>query len=398
MITLFSNKNNCCGCGGCKNICPKDAISMHEDSYGFIYPMINSKKCIECGLCHKVCAYQNIEETNNPHSVYAAESKNKIQLKKSSSGGIFAALATLVINKGGIVYGAIMERTEGMFIIKHKGITSMEDLSLLQGSKYVQSNIGDCYKEIHSHLASGQIVLFSGTPCQCAGLKGYLRTDHSNLITIDIICHGVPNQKFFNDYINYSFSDLTNISGFTFRDKTKGWGLHGCIDYGNNLHKTIIPATNSYYWLFLNAQTYRESCYSCKYASSHRPGDITIGDYWGIQKEHPELISSCKLDTRNGISCIITNTTKGDEIIAEASNMISIFPSTYKKVANHNKQLIQPSQKGNHRQIILDTYQSEGYYGVDKLYKKIYRYKRYLYTVFNMMPYTIQSFLKRMKS
>ena len=169
-MTLFPDKKDCCACGSCEEACPKSAISMREDGHGFIYPIIDNQKCINCGLCQKVCAYQHIQETNEPKSVYAAVSRNKSQIKKSASGGIFAALATFVLNRGGVVYGSSMERNGNKFIIRHRGITSMEELPLLQGSKYVQSEIGNCYKEIRSHLVNGKIVLFSGVPCQCACL------------------------------------------------------------------------------------------------------------------------------------------------------------------------------------------------------------------------------------
>lgn len=371
---------------------------MREDGHGFIYPIIDNQKCINCGLCQKVCAYQHIQETNEPKSVYAAVSRNKSQIKKSASGGIFAALATFVLNRGGVVYGSSMERNGNKFIIRHRGITSMEELPLLQGSKYVQSEIGNCYKEIRSHLVNGKIVLFSGVPCQCAGLKGYLKTGYANLILIDIICHGVPNQQFFNDYVNYSFPKLKDISGFVFRDKSKGWELSGRIDYGQNHHKSVIAGTSSYYTLFLDAQIYRKSCYSCKYASPQRPGDITIGDYWGIQKEHPELIAYHKLNIQNGVSCIITNTEKGDAIIAEACDLITLFPSTYSKVANRNGQLVHPSQEGRFRQQILDIYQTDNYSGVDKFYKKNYRLQRLIHSVFSILPYSVKSLLRQLKS
>lgn len=397
-MILFPDKKDCCACGSCRAICPQTAISMREDNLGFIYPEIDSQKCIDCGLCQKVCAYQHIKETNKPQCVYAAVSKNKEQLKKSASGGVFAALATFVLSKGGVVYGSVMEREGNQFVVRYRGITSLDELHLLQGSKYVQSDMGNCYKEIKAYLVEGRMVLFSGVPCQCAGLKGYLRTGYDNLILIDIICHGVPNQRFFNDYINYTFSKLRGISGFVFRDKSEGWELKARLDYANNRYKFIVPGVSSYYALFLDAQIYRENCYSCKYASSHRPGDITIGDYWGIQKEHPELVAKDKLNIQEGVSCIITNTPKGDKIITEIQGLISTFPSSYAKVASHNGQLMSPSRKGIFRQQIFDVYQTQGYSGVNKLYKKNYRLKRLIGVLFNILPYCAKNVLRQLKS
>ena len=192
-MTLFPHITDCCNCNGCTQICPKQAIFTYTDEDGFVYPKIDHDKCIDCGLCQKVCAYQHLEESNIPLQTYAATSNNTLQKLQSASGGIFAAIATDVLTRGGITYGAAMIRKNNQFEIRHIGIESTEDLPLLQGSKYVQSSINECYKEIKSHLDNGREVLFCGVPCQCAGLKGFLRNKHySKLTIIDIICHGVP--------------------------------------------------------------------------------------------------------------------------------------------------------------------------------------------------------------
>lgn len=199
-MILFPDISACCNCNGCTQICPKNAICKKVDDFGFEYPAIDSNKCIDCGLCQQVCAYQNIDEVNKPAEVFVAAAKDSDLKKKSASGGIFAIIAKKILRNNGIVYGAVLECVNGKVVIYHKGVESEKDLNLLQGSKYVQSDIRDCYKEIKKNLLAGKQVLFCGVPCQCAGLKGFLRKEYSNLYLVDIICHGVPSQQFFNDY------------------------------------------------------------------------------------------------------------------------------------------------------------------------------------------------------
>ena len=386
-MRLFADKINCCNCGGCEQACPKQAISIKVDNYGFKYPVIDHDKCIDCGICQKVCAFQHIEETNNPINVYVASSNNKRQLRYSASGGIFAALATYIISIGGIVYGACIERVDNKFVVSHKSVSSIEELRALQGSKYVQSDIGNCFKEIRNLLNNGSIVLFSGTPCQCAGLKSFLRKEYSNLYIIDLICHGVPSLQFFNDYIDYKFSNLSDISNFAFRDKTSGWELKGRLDYGEGKCKSIIAGTSSFYSLFLDAQIYRTNCYSCKYASQHRPGDLTIGDYWGIQREHPELIGNKRFCVKDGISCIISNTVKGEMLLTSAGSLINLEPSTYEKVA----------RMGKYRNELLELYCRYGYKAVSVFFYKKYKLQIIVHFVFNMLPFCLKDFLRRIK-
>ena len=199
-IKLFKEKNDCCACGACLNICPKQAISMQKDEYGFLYPQIDKGKCIKCGLCLKTCAFQNSELKNIPIKTYAAQSDNT-DLKESASGGIFASIATNVLREGGVVYGAAMEMENDKLIVRHIAVENDADLIKLQGSKYVQSSTEKIYQDVKKKLNDNRLVLFSGTPCQVDGLNSYLGKTYDNLITIDIICHGVPNNQMFQDYI-----------------------------------------------------------------------------------------------------------------------------------------------------------------------------------------------------
>lgn len=400
-IVLFDNKVNCCACGACMNICPKGAITMIEDEYGFLYPEINKELCIKCGVCKKVCAYQNISPTKRPLKAFAAVNKNKEQLMKSASGGVFSALATNVLNKGGVAFGATLTFEDGHAIPKHIAIDHVEQLPLLQGSKYVQSSIGDTYKQAKMYLQEGRLVLFSGTPCQIGGLYGYLGKDYENLITIDVICHGVPNAKMFDDYLqNERIKRKAQlVIGYSFRDKKKGWGMNGRLDLqfaDKKVKSFYIPARlASYNTLFLDGDTYRENCYSCKYAGALRPADLTIGDYWGIEVEHPELLKKKQYEERYGISCILANTDKGIMVCEGINNQI-LAESTFEKVSNKNGQLKEPSRKSIKRDYVLDLYTQNGYRNLDMWFQNSYRRQIMVHSVYNVLPRTIRTKIKRL--
>ena len=318
MIELFAEKKDCCGCGACMNICPKTAIHMEKDEYGFVYPRIDTEKCVECGACKKVCAFQNEAARRQPQRVYAIASKNNDLIKKSASGGLFATMAMYVLEQGGCVYGAVMQHEEHGLYTRHVCCKTKEELYRLQGSKYVQSSLGNIFKDVKTKLENDILVLFSGTPCQVDALKSYLRKDYLNLLTVDIICHGVPNEQFFNDYIHYTEKKIGGeIKEFKFRDKSAGWGLNARAKYtndkGEEANYSVSYLESSYYDLFLSAKIYRENCYKCPYATGNRCGDITIGDYWGIEDEHPETLvhNGGRLSEKSGISVSLLNSDKG---------------------------------------------------------------------------------------
>lgn len=396
MITLYSDPKDCCACGACLNVCPKQAITMRPDSYGFDYPYIDVNKCIECQACLKVCNYQNGSLENNPLKVYAAASKNEELIMQSASGGIFSTIAQYIINNEGIVFGASLFRNGNKFEIKHIGVSHLNDLPILLGSKYVQSNIENSYKEVKNYLNQGKKVLFSGTPCQCDGLRGYLKKDYENLLIIDIICHGVPNQKFFNSYIDYKFPHLNNIKDFKFRDKSKGWEKTAKITYENGF-QLISENSSSFYSLFMGGDIFRKNCYSCKYACQHRVGDLTIGDYWGIQKEHPELMKEKNISTKKGISCIIVNSSKGTEIIQKVNSLFALYESTYEKAANKNGQLKRPSKESKLRHEIMERFRKGGYGDVEQYFYRKYRKKIIISKIFSLLPFAVKDFIRKYK-
>ena len=317
---LLNDIKNCCGCGACVNACPADAVVLRPDKSGFLYPKVDTAKCIECRKCIEACNYKKQPLYASKEKTYAAVTQNT-DVSQSSSGGVFSSLAFNILKDGGAVYGCTMNRTDEVFDPHHVRIDRVENLHLLQGSKYIQSEIGTIFRMVGEDLKNEKTVLFSGTPCQVDSLYGYLGKDWPNLYTVDTICHGVPNAEFFNRYINYTESAKDAvITDYVFRDKSEGWKLFGRMDLQkvNESQRVYFePEKSSYYQLFLNGYTYRENCYHCPFACRNRPGSITIGDYWNIDLAHSELNddSSSKLDWKHGVSALIINTEKGVELM-----------------------------------------------------------------------------------
>ena len=400
-IVLFEEKKDCCACGACMNICPKEAITMHEDEYGFIYPIIDQEKCVKCGMCKRVCAFQNIEEKNEPIATYVATSKNTKQKINSASGGIFAMMATYVLEKKGVVFGCALENQKGYFVSKHIAIQQKEELPKLQGSKYVQSAIGKTYKEVLAYLNEGKLVLYSGTPCQIAGLKGFLGKSYKNLLTVDLVCHGIPSERMFNDYMQQEMKNRNaiDIIDYSFRDKNKGWGENTKIVFlntNNDEREVYIPARlSSYNTFFLDALITRENCYSCKYAGGNRPGDITLGDYWGIEDVHPELSEKDGFIVEDGISCVIVNSKNGEQFCEDLKQYCFMKKSDYTKAAKRNKQLNKPSEKPEKRDELMNIYRENGYQAIENLFKGKYKKQRIIHYCFNKMPRRFRNFVKK---
>jgi len=388
----FYEKKNCCACGACENICPQNAISMETDEEGFLYPNINNEKCIECGACTTACTYQNVELSHIPLQAFVAVNKTKDQLRYSASGGVFSAIATMVLNEGGIVFGATLDFEDGYAKPQHIAINQVEHLPRLQGSKYVQSKIGNTFKQARDYLIQGRRVLFSGTPCQISGLYGYLKKNYENLITIDVICHGIPNEKLFNDYLQMEKKRIKaqTVINYSFRDKKKGWGINERIDFIYYLgeQKSIYRPgrLTSYNTLFLDGIIYRENCYSCPYAQRKRVSDLTIGDFWGIENEHSELLWKKGYDKMKGISCLLVNTEKGCYICERMHENLQMEVSTLEKVSCKNGQLNKPSVESPQRKFVLNLYVEKGYGEVEKWFEKHYRKQIFFYTIYNSLP------------
>lgn len=319
---------DCTGCSACAEKCPKKCISMVANAEGFLYPKVDEELCIHCELCEKVCPLlDNNKKERNPLSVYVGYNTDQDIVSQSSSGGIFTLLAERILEEGGVVFGA---RFNEKWEVIHDFVEKREDLSLFRGSKYLQSRIGNAFHQAESFLKEGRKVLFSGTPCQIAGLKSFLRKPYENLLAIDFICHGVPSpgiwEKYLNDFfvarmcnknsvLPHSISEKdTLVKSISFRDKCLGWkkfsfALTHSTTNGSGVENTVLlsePLDENYYLKgFLSDLYLRPSCYHCQMKSWKSGSDITIADAWGVNNIYPEL------DDDRGCSLVVLLTPEG---------------------------------------------------------------------------------------
>ncbi len=332
---MICEKDKCTGCFACYNVCPKGAIEMKEDEFGYIYPEIIESKCINCGLCKKTCPVLNKVDLKEPLKCLAIRTTNNEILSKSSSGGIATIVSKKIIESNGIVYGArFIDNCE----INHVRMDSVNQLYNAQGSKYVHSYIKDTFKNIRKDLNNNLTVLFIGTPCQIAGLKKFLIKDYSNLYTIDIICHGVPSQKFLKNEVLRINKNL-KIDRVNFRDKQFSPFHFSLVKNGKTFYYEDWHRS-PYFYTFMKSYTYRDNCYSCRYATSKRCSDMTIGDFWGISKE------SKFYETRNkGLSVALPTSDKGMYLLKIIDSEVEYEERPILEAINGNDQLQGPCSK-----------------------------------------------------
>lgn len=378
-------KHTCYGCRACEQICPKGAIRMTEDKEGFLYPLINKEMCINCSLCGDVCPYERKEE-NSIGKTYAAQIKDADALMESASGGAFSWMANYVVQNNGYVSGCIFDdNLKPIHIVTN----DKEDLVKMHGSKYVQSDMKSIYSEIELLLKNNQLVLFTGTPCQVAGLKGYLRKSYDKLITMDLICHGVPSSKLFLEYIKAEKRKGKNIQEIKFRDKKmNGWCSQGSIAF-NGKKKNISPFNNSYYYYYyLGNYVSRYSCYTCKYSSMERPGDITIGDCWNVRDDLSDI------DTAKGFSAIIINSVKGQQMFEKLKNNITYYPIDKEFLISNNGNLQEPCKMPEKRKVI---YEEIARYGYEVTEKKECKYQYVVPFIRKHTPKKVKDFIRKIK-
>ena len=365
----IEDPKKCCGCGACLSICPSGAITMKEDEMGFIFPSVDEARCVNCGLCLSVCTFTDKRSgENGDPEVYAAVTKNTGVLMESSSGGLFTELAEAVLDKGGVVFGAAWAEDLSLC---HIAVENKKDLARLRGSKYVQSSTENTFKSAKELLDSGRYVCYSGTPCQISGLKAFLKKDYEKLLTVDIICHGVPSMKMLKDDLGYvTGKKKINIRDVKFRDKEYGWGVLGSIS-GDGTKIKYHSGTSPYYFYFLNGEIYRESCYNCRFPSEGRQGDITLGDYWGIRQELALKMGDVDLD--KGVSCVLVNNEKGRQWMKLIESRLLIAESDRKSAEKRNKQLTAASVPMSEHTALSDMYREKGYDAFLYWYKKHYK-------------------------
>ncbi len=378
-VDLFKNKTECCGCGLCKTICKQNAIKMEKNDEGFLFPVIDASLCIDCGACRSMCAFQNDKEKYLPSKAYAAIAKEKKNLEKAASGGVFATIANKFIDEGGWVCGSILEIKNNSVEVYHTVSNDKDDVVKMQGSKYAQSNIEDAIPTIIELLRNNNRVMFCGTPCQVDAVKKIAQND-KNLFLTDLICHGVPSNDMLNSYLDYSNNKKTSIKRFEFRDnnRRKTYTAKQIIEKkGKTITKYKPAHLMSYYQLFLKGVILRDNCYQCPYTEQKRCGDITIGDYWGLKRVHAQEYKEGKIDDRNW-SCLLVNTDKGNKLIRKYKDEFEMLESELEKVSLENEQLKKPVSRPIEREKVMNMYVNKGYKPIEKWYRKQIGIKYYL--------------------
>ncbi len=351
-IKIFDVDNNCCGCTACMTVCKQKAISMKTDDKGFLYPEIDRSKCVNCGLCVKTCAFQKGYITPDNFDVplvYAVKHKDYNERKTSRSGGMFAALVDWILSKNGVVYGAGYGED---FYVLHKRAETKSDSFEFKGSKYVQSDINNVFSQVIDDLINDKYVLFSGTPCQTAGLYSCLKNVNTDrLYVCDIVCHGTPSPYIWRDYLKYSKDKYkSNIESVDFRNKKYGWNTHIeslCFKNGKKVSSEIYSS------LFWKCIMLRPSCGNCKYTNTRRPSDITLADFWGIDKAVPGF------NDNKGVSLVFINTLKGQSVFNDINDNLDYRLSKLEDCMQHNMK--EPSKFSDKTDEFWNDYKSKGF-------------------------------------
>lgn len=374
-MKTICDSEQCFGCCACYNCCPTSAISIKEDNWGNIIPNIDSNKCIDCGLCKKVCPAINNSEFRKPKYAYAAISKDDETYTTATSGGIATTMSKFIINENGVVYGAAFVNNTAE--LRHIRVDSIEGLEKLKGSKYVQSNIGLSFKQIKKDLDNNKEVLFIGTPCQVDGLIKFLNKDYQNLVTVNLICHGVPANRLLVEHLKYILKTDNCFQNLSFRNNNE-YILE--VKTKNKKEYKNVFYNDLFFLGFMRKMFFRNSCYNCKYAQPNRVGDITIGDFWGFDNTKPFPVVA-----KNGLSVILLNTDKGVNFFSRVDKDLIFQKRSIEEAIKVNAQLNHPSTKSHKFNIFRKLYLK---YGFEKAAKKtliIYKYVyKLLFTLQNL--------------
>lgn len=386
-MIILQKKADCCGCESCVQKCPKECISFEIDEEGFYYPKVDYSKCVNCHICEQVCPIINQGNPRTPHEVYAAYSNDESVVLTSSSGGLFSLLAEKIIDQGGVVFGVSFD---GNWSVSHKYSETKSGLVCFRGSKYVQSRIGQTYIEAESLLKKDRYVLFSGTPCQIAGLWKFLHKDYQKLYTVDVICHGVPSPGVWNKYLKSirpksfdgkntvlsSLNEMPEIASISFRDKRNGWEKFGFVaqfvaDEGGDKN-SVLPPNNVFYENhyqnlfmkgFLRNLCLRPSCYDCPARSGKSNSDILLGDFWGVKRRCPEMYNA------NGVGLVLVYTQKGAELVSGLDIVSKRI--TYEDVIDCNENVEFSVKEPRFRTAFFKFYAKIGVDAINKYCRKM---------------------------
>lgn len=326
---MLASKNECTGCSACASICPRNCIAMKEDKEGFLQPVVDPSKCIKCHKCEHTCPILNKESIPDGFETkaFAAINKDELVRRESSSGGVFYAIAKWTIEQGGIVFGA---RWDAKWEVMHDFADSIDGVKAFMKSKYVQSRIGDTYVQAKKFLDEGRWVLFSGTPCQLAGLRSFLGKGYERLLQVDLICHGVPSPGVWRKYLESYFSN-ENVLSINMREKEKGWDMYRLQIVTDTKEYLGEMKSNPFLIGFLNNSYLRKSCYQCAFRHYHRASDMTIADYWGVKKECPEMYDG------RGTSVVFCHTGKAYSLLNQLSGELAILVQDKTQAVRSNK-------------------------------------------------------------
>lgn len=362
----------CAGCFACSNICPKSCIHLCENENGHLAPQIDLDFCINCGLCQRVCPVNNPVALTPPKKAYASWSLDNSERITSASGGAVAVFSKVIIDNGGVVYGASVLKNGSLC---HERIDNPKDLSKLKGSKYVQSSIENAFQNAETDLQASKYVLFTGTPCQIAGLKNYLGREYDNLITVDLVCHGVPGMRLLSDHIQNKIGNRAYDS-VSFRE-------NGEFKIRVVKDQTTLYAMSHfrdiYYIGFTKALFYRESCYNCRYASRERVSDITIGDFWGLGKSLPFTHSKT-----GGVSLIMPITQRGLNFVDKCRAFMFSEERDIEEAVAGNAQLRAPSAKNTNAEKFKVLYSKRGF---EKAANRCLRKQRIKYILLSVVMF-----------
>lgn len=351
-IKKIEGGDECVGCGACVNICPVKCIEMRMNGEGFSYPYIDEERCINCGKCYKVCPTVKVQKLKKKPKILAMINKSFTIREKSSSGGVFYELAKNVIMSGGVVCAAAFDDE---MMVRHIFINAVADIEKCMRSKYVQSNLEDSFQTVRKLLKEGRTVLFVGTPCQTYALAVWLEQEWENLYLIDLICHGVPSPGIWKEYVNSRKKAEANISDISFRDMSiQGWKNFGMkIVYSNAVVETDTQDKNIFMQGFLNGYFNRKCCYSCKFKGLNRKSDITLGDFWAVDKylEH--------FNDNRGTSLVFVNTEKGKILIKRIQNQFFIRKVIQKAAEQINSAYYGSSLSMKNRNLFFRKYRKE---------------------------------------
>lgn len=361
----YKAKELCTGCTACMNICPHDAISMQPDKEGFLYPITDEELCNDCSLCQTICPFQDgyrISGNFEQPLVYATKHKEDNVRINSSSGGMFTAISDYILCNNGVIYGVAFDE---QFRVCHQKAEHPEERNKFRGSKYVQSDLNGVFADIKNELKKGRKVLFTGTPCQTAGLSAYLLKSYENLYLCDIVCHGVPSPLIFKDYIKYcEYKNKSSIKEYYCRFKGNGWHSHTeKAVYANGKEDSTSLLSQSYKAFFHSRMILRPSCHYCRFTNFYRPSDITIADFWGIEKNMPDF------DDNIGTSLVLINSSKGMDLFDNIKDQILYKKSNTTDCLQPN--LRQPSKPSPLREQFWQDYWDKGFEYV------LYRYAGY---------------------